>query len=85
MPRASTAEERKTIIDAATDLIGAGVARVKVIEMLFAAAASLAVPHVDDSTCTDGRGLCRACFTESAEDTYDRVQVLDARRSERAH
>jgi len=85
MPRTATKEERDTIISAATNLIGEGVARIKVIEMLFTAAASLAVPAVDDSPCTDGRGLCRSCFIESAEDVYDKVTMLDARRTERAH
>ncbi len=85
MGRASTQAERDHLINTALDLVVAGVDRVKVIEMLFAAAASIAVPQVNDSPCTSGRGLCRACFADSSDETYERVSTLYERSNARAH
>lgn len=85
MARKATAEERNRIITAATNMIGAGVPRLEVIEMLFTAAASLSVLSVDDSACTDGSALCHACFVDRAEETYVKVNALHLRRSELAH
>ena len=52
--------------------------------MLFAAA-SIAVPQVDESTCVSGRVLCRACFNDQADITYERVATLHERGNARAH